>query len=487
MHSYNRVIIAPLLATLLGSLLPLSISASVAHSAELAKPTILSSENISIDDAGGTSKVYLNTFRPNLVVSFKVAMNNVETQTIVSGTSKLEIAPNGAFQFTVTAGATLDQATLAKPIQEFHYADGTPYLQVFPAPADFPSFSLTGDTTLIAKKQILSTPVVASGTYALSSIGTRIQFFIKSPRNLIGFRKLSDSAATPAFGGTATYGYLEQKEFDVTATTPGTWRILDSTFQTIQNIAKVQSKFGSLYPEGHGMTIAPSGNPVVILTPTRTVDSSWLKRSYKLPILDCEIAEIHNGKVVKSFSFWDWAAQNSYISEPLLDAMPLFNDPQNPTSSPIDICHANSLQYYKKSNEYLISLRSPSILLLLDANLRTVKEVLNADSSLQHFARFVSPTEITALGNYTLAKESKFLDFTLVKGKWILKAIPFPVHVQFCGNTQYLDRTHIWLAGGCGPFTPGVLGGIFQLSNGKLSQTGALNMKDFIYSYRADL
>ena len=55
MHSYNRVIIAPLLATLLGSLLPLSISASVAHSAELAKPTILSSENISIDDAGGIS------------------------------------------------------------------------------------------------------------------------------------------------------------------------------------------------------------------------------------------------------------------------------------------------------------------------------------------------------------------------------------------------------------------------------------------------
>jgi predicted RND superfamily exporter protein len=76
--------------------------------------------------------------------------------------------------------------------------------------------------------------------------------------------------------------------------------------------------------------------------------------------------------------------------------MPLFNDPQNPKTSPIDICHANSLQYYSAANEFLISLRSPSLILILDSNLKTVRSVINADNALQHFARFKSKTEITA-------------------------------------------------------------------------------------------
>jgi hypothetical protein len=167
--------------------------------------------------------------------------------------------------------------------------------------------------------------------------------------------------------------------------------------------------------------------------------------------------------------------------------MPLFNDPQNPTSSPIDICHANSLEYYKPTNEFLFSLRSPSLILVLDSNLKIVKSVINANNSLQHFARFRSKTQITALGNYSLDKFSKFLDFKLVNGNWQLKEIPFPVHVTYCGNTEYLDSTHIWLGGGCGTFADGVLGAIFKVSGGSMTQVGAAKMKGFNYSYRADV
>jgi hypothetical protein len=74
-----------------------------------------------------------------------------------------------------------------------------------------------------------------------------------------------------------------------------------------------------------------------------------------------------------------------------------------------------------------------------------------------------------------------------VDSSWLKRRYLLPVHVTYCGNTQYLDSTHIWLGGGCGPFTAGVLGAIFKVSGGVLTQVGAINMKGFNYSYRADL
>jgi hypothetical protein len=460
---------------------------SAAHAVDPATITVLSSENISTEISNNVLKVYLNTFRPNNVVSFKVIFHNTEALPVINDSVKMTVPINSGLQFAMNTGSVLSQSVLTKPIREIDDENGNPIVQLFPAPADFPLISYTGDTALIKNQEILSTPLVADGTYAIGSSGTNIKFFIKSPNNLIGFRKLTDAKASTTFSGTPVYGYLEQKDFSVSATSPGVWRLLDANYQLVSRINEVRTKFGTYLPEGHGMTIAPSGNPVVITAVTRTVDSSWLKRSYKLPILDCDIAEVKNGVAIKEFSFWDWAVANKTVSEPILDAMTLFNDPQNPTSSPIDICHANSLQYYKATNQFLISLRSPSLLFILDSNLKVVKSVLDANSALQHFARFVSKTEITALGNYSLDKISKFLDFKLVNGKWHLKEIPFPVHVTYCGNTQYLDSSHIWLAGGCGPFTAGVLGAIYKVTGSTMAQVGAVNMKGFNYSYRADL
>jgi len=488
LHESKKNFVLALVSTIsLVGVLLLGYPIQRANALDLTGITAISSENISTQTSNNVFKIYLNTFRPNNEVYFEVNFHNTEALDVINDSVAMSLPASATLRLSVKSGLVLNQSLISDPIREIDDKNGNPIVQIFAAPTDFPLLSFTGDTSLIKKKELLSTPVVKDGTYAIDSVGTDIRFFIKYPGNLIGFRKLTDAKAEATFSGTPIYGYLEQKDFSVSATSPGIWRLLDSKFQAVSRVNEVKTKFGTVLPEGHGMTIAPSGNPVVITTVTRNVDSSWLKRRYLLPILDCDIAEVKNGVAVKEFSFWDWAVANKAISGPFLDAMPLFNDPQNPTSSPIDMCHANSLQYYKPTNEFLFSLRSPSLLLVLDSNLKIVKSVINANNALQHFARFRSKTEITALGNYSLDKISKFLDFKLVNGNWQLTEIPFPVHVTYCGNTEYLDSTHIWLGGGCGTFADGVLGAIFKVSGGAMTQVGAAKMKGFNYSYRADL
>ena len=463
----------------------ISPSAYATHDAT--KIDVLSSENISTADVNNVKEVYLNTFRPNTQIFFKISMNNAEATTLVSNGSKLDLAPNSTFQFSVTSGATLDQATLKEPIRLFTDAAGKDVIKVFPTPPDFPITTFSGDTSLVAKRQILSTPVVTTGTYALATKGTQVNYFIRSPNNIIGFRNIDDSSVKPSLGGVPFYAYLEQTDFGVTATSPGYWRILDKNFNPIERINKVQTKFGLLPSEGHGMTTSPNGNAVVITTPTREVDSSWLKRQYKLPILDCDVAEIRDGKAINEFSFWDWAVAHKAIAQPMFDAMPLFNDPQNPTSSPIDICHANSMEYYKPANVYLLSFRSPSIVVVLDSKLKSIKSILHTNGSLQHFARFVNKNQITSFGNYTFGKASKFQVFNRKGNDWKLTEYEFPVHAEYCANANFLDKSHVWLGGGCGPFTPGVLGAIYKIDGLKLVEVGQVKLDKFTYSYRADL
>ncbi len=460
-----------------------------AHSAplDLTKINVLSSENISSTTVDGHLEVYLNSFKPNTQIYFKVNLNNSEPTTLVSNGSKLDLAANGTFQFSTTSGSTLSEKAIKEPIRTFSDSNGNVVLKVLPTPPDFPIISFSGDTSLVAKRQILSTPVVASGTYALATQGDQINFFVKSPNNLIGFRQIDDSQLLPSVGGIPIYTYLDQTDFGVTATSPGIWRLLDKDFNYLERINRVQTKFGSLLSEGHGMTTSPSGNAVVITTPVRQVDSSWLKRQYKLPILDCDIAEVRNGKAIREFSFWDWAVAHKSIAQPLFDAMPLFNDPQNPTSSPIDICHANSMEYYKPLNTYLLSFRSPSIIVMLSADLKNITTILPTNSSLQHFARFNGKNQITDLGNYTFAKNSKFQVFNRSGNTWKLTEYNFPNHTEYCGNTNFLDKTHIWLGGGCGPATPGVLGAIYEINGNDLIEIGQVKLDKFNYSYRADL
>lgn len=450
--------------------------------------SVLSSENISTYQSGNTLNIYLNTFRPKIQIFFKVILNNTETASVTAPNTNLTIPPQGAYQFSINAATTLDQENVGKPIRTYKlHSSSDSIINVYPTPDNFPKVSFAGNTSLVKSREILSTPVVDNGTYAIASVGTKIRYFIYSPNNLIGFRKIDDTVAQGTPGGTPVYAYLEQKDFGVTATSPGSWMLLDANFNKVSRINQVKTKFGTFYPEGHGMTTSPRGNAVVIATVTRNVDSSWLQRQYKLPILDCDIAEVVDGKAIHEFSFWDWAVAHKSTYQPLFDAMPLFNDPQNPTSSPIDICHANSMEFNKSLGQYLISIRSPSSIILLDKDLKGVTTLLTSTNALQHFARFWSKTEITALGNYTFDKSSRFQDYKFVNGQWKLSEYEFPVHVAYCGNTNFLDKTHVWLGGGCGPFKPDVLGAVYQLSNGALNEIGSVKMQNFNYTYRADL
>lgn len=479
---------APALLTVGVLLTSFLILNSIAPTQALERPnfSVLSSENITIDDSTSVLKVYLNTFRPDTNVSFRLQSNSLTTVTVVSGNDTVAIPSNSNVHFSIKSGPILKKDQILKPVKEFRNGSGTLLIQIFPAPPDFPLITLNGDTSLISAHEILSTPHLNSGSYAIDSVGSDIKYFFKSPNDLVGFRKLNDEEAKAGASSAPKYAFLEQKDFGVTATFPGTWILLDKNFQKVQRINDVQTKFGLASPEGHGMTISGLGNPIVITNITRTVDSSWLAKPYGMPILDCDIAEISGGKAINEFSFWDWAVSNKALSKPLLDAMPPVHDPQDP-NSPIDICHANSLQYFKPSNVFLISVRSPSILMILSANLKKVQTIIPTDGSFQHFARFISPTQITALGNFPDAKVSQFLDFKFIAKKWILKKIPFPVHARYCGDAKYVDPTHIWLGGGCDAFTPGTLGAIFTVRNGTLTQLGAINMIGFTFSYRADL
>jgi hypothetical protein len=450
-------------------------------------PIVTSSENVTTSISDGIIKVYLDTFRPNVKIYFRIKFYNSNPLTLINSGKTVTVDKSGTLQFSLTSGPTISVAALNKPIDEFDTESSSAFLQVFAAPANFPVIDLSGDTTLISHKDILSTPVVDDGSYAIDSVGTDIKYFIWSPRNIIGFRKLTDRAPELGLGGVPAYAYLEQKDFSVSATSPGYWKILDPQFSPLATLSTIQTQFGNLYPEGHDFTISPSGYPVVITTPIRVVDSSWLAKPYALPVLDCNIAEVKYGKAVHEFSFWNWASTHKSLSKPLLDAMPIFNDPMNPTSSPIDVCHINSMEYFKPLNEYLFSLRSPSVLLVVSSDLKTVKQIISADSSLQHFARFNSPTEITALGNYPFAKNSQFLDFTYAKNKWTLAKTQFPVDVGYCGNTSYIDPSHIWLAGGCGAFTKDTLGVIYERTGGILKEIGKVTIENFNYSYRGDL
>ena len=474
--------IISLLVTLLQS--PTISSAAITN---LSKSSVTASENITTEISSSKVNIFLNTFIPNHTYFVRVNFAPITELSVSVTGNTFTIKKGQSLTLKFTTGAILQKSDFHKEIQTVRDKTGKIIVAVYPTPRDFPDLSLSGSTELVKNRLILSTPVVQDGSYAIASIGDSVKFFTKSLLTQIGFRELSDAPISELPGGQPVYAYLEQKDFSVTATSPGIWRLLDSEFNAIGRINEISMPEGKLLPEGHGITTSPKGNPVVMLTPTRTVDSSWLKRQFPLPVLDCYVGEVQNGKLLNSFSLWDWAVAHKKESQPLLDAMSLQHDPQNP-NSPIDICHVNSMEYYKPLNVYVLSLRSPSILVIVSPDLKEVKDVLTADSSLQHFARFNGNNQITALGNYTFSNQSKILIWDKNGSKWNLRKLDLPVHLKFCGNVSVIDKTHYWVGGGCpSPFLPDTLGAIYELKDNKLTAIGSLKAKGFTYSYRSDL
>lgn len=303
---------------------------------------------------------------------------------------------------------------------------------------------------------------------------------------MVGFRELKDATLEPFPSGTARYGYLEQVALNNQSLSPGIWRLLDSNFEQVGRVASIKISGTTWLPDGHGMTSAPSGNPVVIIPVIRNVDSNWLSTPYPKSILDCTIAEVANGKPVHSFSLWDWADSHRIQFKAIMDAGLRDPDPYQP-NGPLDICHANSLEYNAQFGGYLVSIRSISSVFILDENLSVVEQVLSAPGAMQHFARFNTSKSITALGNYSNDKVSRFMNWTLIDGKWVLKEITLPIHVVFCGNAQFVDSTHIWVGGGCQAFLKNVLGILYDISDSTAVEKSRLSASAIGFSYRVDL
>lgn len=457
-----------------------------AASANYSKATATASENVETDVTSSGIKIYLNTFRPNmdLYVNFSLHVNAT-----LSSTDRTVLSvnnTNGILQFHFKFGPYLTAAAKTSALATIKDSGGVPRIQIYGMPKDFPVMSIQGDKAAVAGLNYLATPTTNEGSYAIATKGLNVVFFVKSPRFLVGFRELSDSKSKPYPSGTPQYTYLEQQQLNHESLSPGIWRFLDSSFEAVGRVNTFTAMGQTLQADGHGMTMSPDGNPVVMTIPTRTVDSSWLAKPYSGPIVDCLIAEVNNGQTVRSFSLWDWANTHRSESKALMDAGLRDADPAQPTG-PSDICHANSIQYWAPLNEYVLSSRSLSALLILDANLTTVKDVLSSPGSMQHFARFNSNNVITAFGNYTNEKFSRFQTWKLVNGTWTLSEITLPIHTLFCGNAQMIDKTHLWVGGGCQAFAKNVLGVLYDVSGATPKELSRLVVSSMGYSYRADL
>ncbi len=457
-----------------------------AASANYSKADVVASESVTTLATASGVKIYLSTFRPGMSVYLNMVLHVNAT---LSSTSKNIVAFNnvaGNLQMELKFPTVLSTSNISQAITTFTDASGTARIQIFPMPADFPKLNLSGDKTISGNLSYLMTPTTSAGSYAIATHGLNIAFFVKSPRFIVGFRELNDSPLIPYPSGTARYGYLEQVALNNQSLSPGIWRLLDSNFEQVGRVASIDIGGTSWLPDGHGMTTAPDGNPVVMIPVTRTVDSSWLASPYPKSILDCTVAEVSNGKPVHSFSLWDWANSHQNQSKALMDAGLRAPDPYQP-NGPLDICHSNSLQYSAQLGEYLVSIRSLSIIFILDKNLSTVKQILSAPGAMQHFARFNGTDSITALGNYSNEKFSRFMNWSLVNGTWVLKEITLPIHVVYCGNTQYIDKTHIWVGGGCQAFAKNVLGILYDISGSTPVEKSRLTASAMGFSYRVDL
>jgi hypothetical protein len=484
-RNYRRQKIYTILISLL---LIASVSGPGAQAAgtNYSKADVVASELVTTVATANGVKIYLSTFRPNMDLFINMILH---VNASLSSTSKNIVAfnnVNSVLQMELKFPTLLNTADREKAITTFTDSSGITRVQIFPMPLDFPKLGLLGDKSISGNLSYLMTPTTAVGSYAIATQGLKIAFFLKSARFIVGFRELDDAPLGAFASGTARYGYLEQVALNNQSLSPGIWSLLDSNFEKVGRIASVGISGTNWLPDGHGMTTAPDGNAVVIIPVTRNVNSSWLATPYPKSVLDCTIAEVLNGKPVHSFSLWDWADSHRSESKALMDSGLRDPDPYQP-NGPLDICHANSLEFNAQRGEYLVSVRSLSVVFILDKSLSTVKLVLSAPGAMQHFARFNGSSSITALGNYSNEKFSRFMNWTLVSGSWVLNETMLPIHVVYCGNAQFFDKTHIWVGGGCQAFAKNVLGVLYDVSGSKPVEKSRLTASAMGFSYRVDL
>lgn len=141
------------------------------------KADVVASELITTVATPSSVKIYLSTFRPNMVVYLNMILHVNAT---LSSKSKNIAAFNnvaGVLQMELKFPATLNTANRADAITTFTDASGVARIQVFPMPLDFPKLSLGGDKSVTSSLNYLMSPTTASGSYVIATHGLNIAFF----------------------------------------------------------------------------------------------------------------------------------------------------------------------------------------------------------------------------------------------------------------------------------------------------------------------
>ena len=452
---------------------------------DLSTTQVFSSEKIFTTVEGGVVNSYLQVFRPKEDIWINVMFPpGINPKLLQGETSELNI--NGNYvQFSITLAKSLKFNELNKKLITFGDESGNKIFNLIQNPSDLPTATIEGDTEELSKLSYLLTPVVTNGSYNLAIQGGEIIYFEKFSIFVMAFRKLDESYHYLS-SGRATYAYLEKVELNRAGYSPGIWKFLNSNFEPIGLISSLKIMGIDVLPEGHGIAISPSGQPVVMSYLPRKVDATWVTNLKSSSILDCVLTQIQGGKVVRNFSLWDWADKHREKYNLIISSGDQGID-YSRKDNPVDFCHVNSLIYSKELNAYVASFRNLDLILIIDSRLQNVTAELYAPGARQHFARVRSATEITSLQNYTGQSKSKFASWRKADGVWKLSETELSVMLPYCGNAQYVSVTKIWVGGGCVNFDNGTTGIEYDVSSGKVNEIGRLKLVGSSGTYRADL
>ena len=452
---------------------------------DLSGTQVFSSEKISTTTLNGTVTSYLQTFRPSADIWITAVFpTGVIAKSVIGETSEINLSGNYA-QLRITLPKSLNFSDLNKKILSIVDDSGVVIFNLIQNPIDLPTATFEGNVGELKKLNYLLTPAITNGSYNLAIQNGEIVYFEKFSNFVLGFRKI-DEANYNLASGRATYAYLEKVELNRPNYTPGKWRFLNKDFELVGKVSTLNIMGATVYPEGHGITVSPSGTPVVMSYLPRKVDTSWVTKIKGSTILDCVFSQVQSGKSLKNFSLWDWANTHRDTYNSIISAGDQAIDATRKDQA-VDFCHVNSLVYSKVLNSYIASFRSLDLILVIDSKLQKVTAELYAPGARQHFARVKSATEITSLENYTGEKVSKFASWKLIDGKWKLFETDLTVMLPYCGNAQYVSSNSIWVGGGCVNFDNGTTGIYYSLAGNKVSEIGRLKIIGSTGTYRADL
>ena len=478
-----RKIVLLALITFMCSLLPSQSALAI----DLSTTKVFASTKIETMQRPDKVSIYLEVFRPNFDYWLTFNFSDSSPKKVLQG-KPIEFLQNGnVIQVRMKTADYLLESELTQSVLTLSDANNRTVLEVFPAPTDIPTIKIEGNAAEISNLNLLLTPAVAYGQYTMAFEGRFLKYFEKFSNFVLAFRELTEGEKLSFASGSAKFAYLEKIELNRPFYTPGIWKLLDEDFEIVGRIGSFKSYGQVVYPEGHGMTASPSGNPVVMSYIKRTVDSSWLKAPFNGPILDCVFSELKNGRELRKFSVWDWMNSNRDKSRKYLDAPGERAIDTTTDGNPVDFCHANSMTYSDKLDSYIVSLRSLDLVMIIDKNLKNINGLLYAEKARQHFARVLNANQITTFNNYTSQPKSKFATWSQVKGKWVISEYVLPISLPVCGNAELLPDRKLWVAGGCNNFDGNTAGVLYTLRTGKALEIGRIRLNNSSGSYRVDL